>query len=190
MLAYTKLNGLRFGALLTLTAVGLMASCNNNDNDTSSPTTTAKADIVNTAGQPIGTATFSENTPGQVSMVVSVTGIPAGEHGIHFHMVGKAEPGTAFMSAGEHYNPDNKQHGLSNPNGAHNGDLPNLVVNAQGVGRLEHTTDRVTLATGSKTVFDADGTALVIHTNADDQRTDPSGNSGGRIAAGVVTRTN
>lgn len=184
----TKLNGLRFGALLALTAAGLLASCSSNENSTSSPTTSARADIINTAGQSVGTATFNENTPGVVSMVVSVTGLPAGEHGIHFHMVGKAEPSTAFMSAGEHYNPDNKQHGLQNPSGAHNGDLENLVVNAQGVGRLETTTNRVTIATGSKTLFDADGTALVIHTNADDQRTDPSGNSGGRIAAGVVTR--
>ena len=103
-------------------------------------------------------------------------------------MVGKAEPSTTFISAGEHFNPDMKQHGLSNPNGAHNGDLPNLVVDAQGNGRLETSTSRITLSPGTRSVFDADGTALVIHANADDQITDPSGNSGGRIAAGVVTR--
>lgn len=188
MKTYVKLNGLRFGALVTLTLVGLMVSCSKNDLGSVPTTTSARATLINRAGQTIGTATFTENTPGTVSMVVSVTGLPAGQHGIHFHMVGKADTTQSFASAGEHFNPDSKQHGLQNPNGHHNGDLPNLVVNAQGVGLLETTTNRITLATGTTSVFDSDGTALVIHANADDQVTDPSGNSGGRIAAGVVTR--
>jgi superoxide dismutase, Cu-Zn family len=174
--------------LIACLAIGLMASCNNNDSNTTEPTTRATANIIDTTGRSVGTASFTEETSGTVSMVVSVTGLPAGQHGIHFHMIGRADPDTAFMTAGEHFNPDNKQHGLSNPGGAHNGDLPNLEVNAQGVGTLTTSTDRITLSQSTKTVFDADGTALVIHANADDQITDPSGNSGGRIAAGVVTR--
>ena len=182
-----NVNLLRFAALLALTAVGFLASCSSN-NTTTTPTQRATASIIDTTGKAIGTASFTEETTGLVTLVVSVTGLPAGQHGIHFHMVGKAEPSTKFMSAGEHFNPDMKKHGLQNPTGAHNGDLPNLVVNAQGVGSLTTATDRITLSAGTKSVFDTDGTAIIIHANADDQITDPSGNSGGRIAAGVLTR--
>lgn len=181
-----KFTVLRFAVLVSLAGTGFLISCG--DHQGSGTTANATANIINTAGATVGRATFAQESNGTVTMVVSVTGLPAGQHGIHFHMVGKAEPNTAFMSAGEHYNPDMKQHGLNNPNGAHNGDLPNLEVNAQGVGTLTTTTNRITLTPGPKTVFDADGTAIVIHVNADDQITDPSGNSGGRIAAGVVTQ--
>ncbi|MBO0931478.1 superoxide dismutase family protein [Fibrella aquatilis] len=183
-----NVNLLRFVALLALAIIGLLASCTSNDTTTVTSTIKATTSLIDTTGKAIGTATFTEETPGLVTMVVSVTGLKAGQHGIHFHMVGKAEPSTKFMSAGEHFNPDNKKHGLQSPTGAHNGDLPNLVVNAQGVGSLTTATDRITLGTGTKSVFDTDGTAIIIHANADDQLTDPSGNSGGRIAAGVLTR--
>lgn len=181
-----KLTTLRFAALLALATTGLLVSCLDK-NENTAPTATATANIINTAGASIGKATFTEESTGIVTMVVSVSGLPAGQHGIHFHMIGRAEPSTTFMSAGEHFNPDMKQHGLSNPSGSHNGDLPNLEVNAQGVGTLTTATNRITLSAGTRSVFDGDGTAIIIHANADDQITDPSGNSGGRIAAGVLT---
>ena len=179
---------LRLVAVLFSLSAGLLVGCNENSTGTSDPVARATASIINTSGAAIGTANFTQEESGLVSMVVSVTGIPAGQHGIHFHMVGRAEPNTAFMSAGEHYNPDARQHGLSNPNGAHNGDLPNIEANAQGVATLTTSTNRITLTEGARTVFDADGTTLIIHTNADDQITNPGGNSGGRIAAGVLVR--
>ncbi|RYF66156.1 MAG: superoxide dismutase family protein [Cytophagaceae bacterium] len=187
MKADRKLTSLRFAVLLALALTGLLVSCLGT-NENASPTATATANIINTTGASIGTATFTQESTGIVTMSISVTGLPAGQHGIHFHAVGRAEPSTAFMSAGDHFNPDSKKHGLSNPDGAHNGDLPNLEVSAQGVGTLATATERITLTAGTKSVFDADGTAIVIHANADDQTTDPSGNSGGRIAAGVLVQ--
>ena len=93
-------------------------------------------------------------------------------------------PGT---EAGGHYNPAGRRHGLENPAGPHSGDRANLVVNEAGVGHLSTKTELVTLAPGAATLFDADGSALVIHANRDDQVTDPTGNSGGRVACGVIT---
>ncbi|WP_461142064.1 superoxide dismutase family protein [Spirosoma pomorum] len=98
----------------------------------------------------------------------------------------KASP--AFSTSGDHYNPASKKHGISNPQGTHAGDLANLEVDAQGKGRLTTTTDRITLTQGATTLFDANGSSLIIHANTDDQVTDPSGNSGGRIAGGVVVK--
>jgi len=92
-----------------------------------------------------------------------------------------------FAAAGEHYNPLGKQHGLDNPNGPHAGDLPNLVVNKDGSGKLITTTDRVTLTPGQTSLFNGNGTSLIIHAKPDDQKTDPAGNSGDRIACGVIT---
>ena len=93
---------------------------------------------------------------------------------------------TAFSTAGGHYNPMGLEHGLQNPRGPHAGDNPNIVIPAGGVGAVSFTTNRVTLTPGPTTLLDSDGSALVIHANADDQVTNPSGNSGGRIACGVV----
>ena len=103
-------------------------------------------------------------------------------------MLEKAKVPPAFTSAGGHFNPDNRQHGSENPQGSHAGDLPNLVVGANGAGSLVVTTDRFSLAAGRPTsLLDADGSALVVHAGPDDLKTDPTGNSGARIACGVVT---
>ena len=117
---------------------------------------------------------------------VHVYGLTPGLHGIHIHAVGSCV-GPAFASAGSHYNPAARRHGLANPEGPHNGDLPNLVVNGEGIGHLSAKTELVTLAAGAATAFDADGSAVVIHAAEDDQVTDPTGNSGGRVACGVIT---
>lgn len=150
----------------------------------------AKARVVmyNSAGTPIGTGDVWQDKNGAVHVDIATITLPAGTHGIHFHDVGKCESGaTAFSTAGGHYNPMGMEHGLQNPKGPHAGDNPNIVIPAGGVGRVSFTTNRVTLTPGPTTLFDADGSALIIHANADDQVTNPSGNSGGRIACGVVS---
>lgn len=144
----------------------------------------ASARIVDAAGNEVGFARFTEDATGLLHVNVHVKGISTGQHGIHLHAVGSCTP--MFAAAGGHHNPLARQHGLHNPNGAHAGDLPNLEVNAAGVGRLVGTTDRATLSAGPTTLFDADGSAIIIHADADDQRTDPTGNSGARIACGVI----
>lgn len=113
---------------------------------------------------------------------VEVTGVSPGPHGIHLHTTGKCD-GPDFTTAGGHLNPDNKKHGLQNPQGPHQGDLPDLIVGPDGKGQVSfmaHTT--------AETLFDADGTAFVVHATADDGKTDPSGNSGARILCGVLEK--
>ncbi len=144
----------------------------------------ASAVLQDANGAAIGFAYFTEDAAGVVHVNVHVKGVSTGLHGIHIHAVGSC--GSAFAAAGGHHNPLGAQHGLDNPVGAHAGDLPNLTVNEDSVGRLSTTTDRVTLSPGPTTLFDADGSALVIHANTDDQITNPTGNSGGRIACGVI----
>jgi Cu-Zn family superoxide dismutase len=146
----------------------------------------AVAHLMDAQGNEVGTAELDQEGNG-VRIKVDVKGLPAGSHGIHLHMVGTCTA-PDFASAGAHFNPTSKQHGLSNPNGPHAGDLPNLEVAADGTGEAELTNDRVILGEGVNSVFDADGTAVVIHADADDQVTDPSGNSGARIACGVIQK--
>ncbi|HYE92246.1 MAG TPA: superoxide dismutase family protein [Terriglobales bacterium] len=146
----------------------------------------ATADLKNAGGQSVGAATFTE-VPGGVRIVVDVKGLPAGAKGVHIHEVGKCE-GPQFTSAGGHFNPGKKQHGTMNPQGPHAGDLPNITIASDGTGRLETTTDRVSLGAGANSVFDADGSALVVHAGPDDFVTDPTGNSGGRSACGLIVK--
>lgn len=146
----------------------------------------ATAVLVNAAGEQVGVASFAETETGAVQITADFVGLEAaaGEHGIHFHMVGACTPD--FEAAGEHYNPAGRQHGLDNPEGPHAGDLPNLVVNEDGSATYSAETTLVTLSEGEATLFDADGSAFMVHANMDDQVTDPDGGSGDRIACGVV----
>jgi len=146
----------------------------------------ATADMRTSNGQSVGTATFMP-MGNDVHVRAQLSNLPPGTHGIHFHAVGRCDA-PDFMSAGDHFNPTSKQHGLNNPSGAHAGDMPNLEVAADGTATLDFMDMMVTLGAGEASLFDADGTALVIHANADDQITDPSGNSGGRIVCGVLAR--
>jgi Cu-Zn family superoxide dismutase len=142
--------------------------------------------LVNASGQAIGTVRAWQ-TPGGVTFRVVASGLPHGVHGIHVHAVGRCDP-PDFASAGPHWNPSDKRHGMNNPLGPHAGDLPNVTVAANGM--LGET---VTLTGASLTgpgpaglLLDANGAALVIHAAADDYVTDPSGNSGARIACAVI----
>lgn len=146
----------------------------------------AAAAVKNAGGQTVGAAAFTE-VSGGVRVVLEVHDLPPGEHAVHVHAVGKCEP-PQFLSAGGHFNPTDKEHGMLNPEGPHAGDLPNVTVGANGTGRLESFTDRLTLSDGPTSVFEGDGSALVIHADPDDFKTDPAGNSGARIACGVIVR--
>lgn len=143
------------------------------------------ADMRLASGQSVGTATLSE-VSGAPVLDVAVTGLPPGTKGIHFHTSGVCTP-PDFQSAGGHLNPTDRAHGLQSPQGAHVGDLPNLQVEPDGTARA-----RIDLRGGKgellRYLFDADGTSVMIHAQADDNLTDPSGNSGARIACGVLRR--
>lgn len=147
---------------------------------------TARATIINAQGQNIGTATFTQAAHG-VLIQLEVTGLPTGWKGVHLHAVGTCE-GPQFTSAGGHFNPGSHQHGIASNTGHHAGDLPNLYVHADGVGRAQFFTNDVSLRPGANSLFDADNSAIVIHANPDDHVTDPIGNAGGRIACGVIQR--
>ncbi len=133
--------------------------------------------LVNGSGAVTGSVELEPRRDG-TNLRISVRGLPPGEHGLHLHAVGRCD-GPAFQSAGGHWNPAGRQHGHLNPQGSHAGDLPNLAVSSSGNGALNF------LVTGSS-LADSDGTSLVIHAKPDDYRTDPSGNSGDRIACAVL----
>ena len=138
----------------------------------------ARATIVDTGGAPIGFALLTEDGDGRVHVNVKVSGLEPGLHGIHVHAVGSC--GANFAAAGGHHNP------LTQPHGSHAGDLPNLVVNADGRGRLNATITGFTLSASATGAFDGDGSSIIVHAAPDDFVTQPTGNSGGRVACGVI----
>jgi superoxide dismutase, Cu-Zn family len=145
---------------------------------------TARAGLKSTDGKDVGTVELLQ-TPAGVLLKVSVKGLPAGEHAFHVHAVGKCEP--PFDSAGGHFNPGGKKHGLMAPEGHHAGDMPNLHVPQSGELVVEVVNTAVTLEPGKpNSLFGPNGTAIVIHAGVDDYKTDPAGNAGGRIACGVI----
>lgn len=153
----------------------ILAAC-----DTVEPVGGPPMPLVNSAGQSIGTVRAWQ-TAGGLSFHINASGLPHGLHGIHVHAVGRCDP-PDFASAGPHWNPLGKKHGLNNPAGPHAGDLPNVEVAANGVLAATVTVPGATMAS----LLDSDGASLVIHGQADDNMTDPSGNSGPRIACAVI----
>lgn len=139
----------------------------------------AAADLKTADGAAAGKATAA-TINGRVMLTLQVQGLPPGQHGAHVHMTGKCDA-PKFESAGGHWNPADAQHGLDAPAGQHAGDMPNLVVDDNGRGTLEYELKGATFAG----LMDDDGSAMVVHASADDQKTDPSGNSGDRIACGI-----
>jgi superoxide dismutase, Cu-Zn family len=162
----------------------LLAACVYNE-----PKGGAPMALVNAAGATIGTVRAWQ-TAGGLAFHIDAADLPHGVHGIHVHSVGRCDP-PDFASAGPHWNPTGKQHGINNPLGPHAGDLPNVEVAANGVLGQTVTLPNASVFAPPGTpgaLLDADGASLVIHANADDYMTDPSGNSGARIACAVILR--
>ncbi len=146
--------------------------------------TTAKATLENAEGKQVGSATLTQ-TPAGVLIRLTLEGLPPGWRALHIHGVGKCEP--PFTSAGPHFNPAARKHGLMATEGHHAGDLPNLFVPPDGALTVEVLNAAVTLEKGrANSLLGAQGTALVIHAGKDDYKTDPAGDAGGRIACGVI----
>lgn len=183
---------IRISMAVALLAIG--AACNKSFL-TKHPVAVAGATLTDSAGLTVATASLWQEANGLVHVdvetvctAVSCPNFSPGDHGIHFHAVGScvAASSPAFSSAGGHFNPLGKQHGLNNAAGPHAGDAPNFAIGANGKGKASFTTDRITLTSGATSLMDADGSSIVIHAAADDQMSQPSGNSGARIACGVI----
>lgn len=152
-----------------------------------------KVEFKNAKGESVGTATLSQTGKG-VKIKLALKGLAPGEHAVHVHQVAKCEadpaaPQDAFKSAGPHFNPAAKKHGLENPEGAHNGDMKNVSAVRNGTLKATVWNTQVTLEEGPPNSLWANGgTALVVHEKADDMKSDPAGNAGARIACGLITK--
>jgi Cu-Zn family superoxide dismutase len=165
--------------------LGLMAAVSVAFGAAAAHAQTAKAVLKDATSKDVGTVRLIQ-TPHGVLLKVALKGVPAGERAFHIHAIGKCEP--PFTSAGEHFNPAGRKHGVEVKEGSHAGDMPNLHVPANGELAVDVVNHMITLAKGQpNSVFDADGSAIVIHAGPDDYKSDPAGNAGDRIVCGVIT---
>jgi Cu-Zn family superoxide dismutase len=142
-------------------------------------------EMQNAQGKSVGTAVIQE-IQGKSQIQFNLHDLPPGAHGVHFHENGQCQ-GPDFQSAGKHYDPDRKEHGLKNPKGSHAGDMPNLNVDQKGMVSEAVKDLSVTLSPGPRSLRKTGGTAIIVHAKVDDQVSNPSGNSGDRIACGVIS---
>ena len=166
--------------VLSLLAVSARAA------EPAKPPLLAKAELKDVSGKKVGDVTL-EQTPHGVLVTADLSGLPAGVHAMHIHEVGKCE--APFKSAGGHFNPGGHEHGMKNVKGMHAGDLPNIEIPKEGALKVEALVQDVTLSDGPTTVFDKDGSSIVIHAGVDDYQSNPAGNAGDRIACGVIEKS-
>jgi Cu-Zn family superoxide dismutase len=169
-------------------AAAALSACASNGGDDVAPEPSgpirASTDLRDAGGSTVARAT-AEQVDDSVRVRVEAAGLAPGAYGVHVHAIGRCDaPG--FTTAGAHWNPTGQQHGKDNPQGMHKGDLPNLLVGTDRRGSFEYTISGATVAGGESAMLDADGAAVVVHQSPDDYRTDPTGNSGARIACGVL----
>lgn len=143
-------------------------------------------DLKDAKGNTVGMVMISPAKGGGVTFDLDVKGLPPGEHAIHFHAVPKCEP--PFTTAGAHFNPMTKKHGMQNPEGPHAGDMMNFTVDAKGNAKTTITNKNVTMGAESNSLYNNGGTSLVIHAAADDMKTDPDGDAGARIVCGAILK--
>ena len=176
----------RAAALLAAIALAACGGQARGPEGTRIPDPVANASLLDSSGTQVGLATFSE-AGGTGQLGISVSGLSPGPHGMHIHDTGACTP-PDFESAGSHFNPGSKKHGLENPEGPHAGDMPNLVVKADGSADTTFTVSASLLTQGSESMIGTQQRAFVIHADPDDQKSDPSGNSGSRVVCGVIER--